>query len=124
MNTGATASAARTELVAVALFENRYKVIIPFQELYRENPINMSLYHNFKTLNKDGEVDENSVYDEKLLAEYNRRENNIIERLYGYITPFIVVDIEEGDSADERVILGSRKRAIRHFSRANTDLPK
>ena len=119
MNTGATASAARTELVAVALFENRYKVIIPFQELYRENPINMSLYHDFKTLNKVGEVDENSVYDEKLLAEYNRRENNIIERLYGYITPFIVVDIEEGDSADERVILGSRKRAIRHFARAN-----
>ena len=119
LSTAATAASAATEVVAVALYDNKYKVIIPFSEIYRDNPINMSLYHGFKTLNEKGEVDELSVHDEKAQSEYNRRQNGIIEKLYGYITPFLVMEIEEGETADERVILGSRKKAIRHFTRAN-----
>ena len=93
LSTAATAASAATEVVAVALYDNKYKVIIPFSELYRDNPINMSLYHGFKTLNAEGEVDELSVHDEKAQSEYNRRQNGIIEKLYGYITPFLVMEI-------------------------------
>ena len=118
MDAKGTNSIAPYEVMALGQYGN-LKVMMPFSEIHKDNPINISLYHNFRTLNQDGEVDENSVFDVKALNDYNRRQTSIIERLYGYTTPFMVMEIAPGENIEDSVILGSRKRALHHFTRAN-----
>ena len=93
-NTGAAAQRVTTMLGVI--LDGRFKVLIPFAEFYRDNPIDMS-----KVDLKSGEGVEN----------FNRRQRQLAERLYGCNIDFVVTHVEVTDPNDYR-IAGSRRQAM------------
>ena len=101
-NTGAAAQRVTTMLGVI--LDGRFKVLIPFAEFYRDNPIDMS-----KVDLKSGEGVEN----------FNRRQRQLAERLYGCNIDFVVTHVEVTDPNDyrksKRNALGSGLASIYPF---------
>lgn len=89
-----------TEIVSVVVLENAFKVIIPFKEMFKNSPINMSTI-NLET--DDGRY------------EYMRRTRQFAERMIGGDIPFCITAIER--DGNDLVMLGSRARAMEQESR-------
>lgn len=79
------------------MFRDRYKVLIPFEEFYRDSPIDMATV-NLKT--KEG------------CEMYRRRQRQMAEKLYGATVEFIVTNVEFGVERGDYSIAGSRKQAL------------
>lgn len=88
------------EIFAVALLNGKYKVIIPFSELFKKSPMNME---NVDLSTSDGRY------------EYMRRTRQFAERMIGGDIPLCLTAMER--DGDDIILLGSRARAMEQESR-------
>lgn len=88
---------------AVVMFGGIYLVLIPFQSFYVNNPINMSAANAATTA---GQI------------ELRQRQTAMLEKHYGYETPFIITRMERGEGG-AYVILGSRSAALNRRAHEN-----
>lgn len=94
----------RGNMVAFSvLLEDRYKVLIPFAEFYRDNPIDMDT------------VDRTS---REGLAEYERRQTQMAQKLFGVDINFVVTNVFV-DNASTYAISGSRRQALEILEKRN-----
>lgn len=88
-------------LLAVML-DGGYKVLVPFEEFYQENPVDMRTATNLDTV--EGQ------------RELTRRKKALAEKLYELQIPLIIVDMEMNDrdenGAYDYAIVGSRRKAL------------
>lgn len=90
-------------ILAYVMLDERYKVLIPFEDLYRDNPIDMS---TVDTSTKEG------------WANYERRQRQLVKKLFGVEISFTVEKIDV-TSPDDYAILGSRVKALAKEERRN-----
>lgn len=92
-------------VMVVLIHNGRFRVTIPFSELYRDYPIDMS------TVAMETEFDRKS---------FIARQKAMAEKLYGLEVPFIVLDmfLDEQDSG-KYSILASRAKALAVIERRN-----
>ena len=83
--------------------ENEFLVNIPFNEFFRDNPIDMST------------VDLESTTGRQI---YNRRQRQMAEKMYGATVPFVITDVFF-DNAESYQILGSRREALLIMEKKN-----
>lgn len=88
---------------AVVIFGGVYLILIPFQSFYVDNPINMS---TVDTVTRSGRID------------LRQRQTAMLEKHYGYDTPFIITRMERGEGGSY-VILGSRSAALNRRAHEN-----
>lgn len=88
-------------LLAVML-DGGYKVLVPFEEFYQENPVDMRTATNLDTA--EGQ------------RELTRRKRALAEKLYELQIPLIITDMEMNDrdenGAYDYAIVGSRRKAL------------
>lgn len=106
MPTGRSAPDGQQNLVMVSVMvDNRYKVMIPFEELYRDDPL------------ASDSVDRHS---REGWADIERRQRQLAEKLYGNNITFCVTNVLV-KSPDDYAISGSRKMALEIQERRNFD---
>lgn len=93
---GTGAAAQRTTTLMGVMLDERFKVYIPFEEFYRDNPIDMN------------KVDLNS---EEGIADFGRRQRQMSERLYGCNIDFIITNVI-AVSPNDYSVSGSRRQAM------------
>lgn len=93
---GTGAAAQRTTTLLGVMLDERFKIQIPFEEFYRDNPIDM------------GKVDLGS---EEGIADFTRRQRQLSERLYGCSIDFVITDVIVVSPTDYS-IAGSRRQAM------------
>lgn len=100
----------RNAVMVVLIHNGIYRVTIPFSELYRDYPIDMS------TVSVDTELDR---------KYFIARQKAMAEKLYGLEVPFVVLDmfIDDGMSG-KYSILASRAKALAVIERRNFDPDK
>lgn len=92
------------------IYEDRLKILIPFIELYRDNPIRDSV----DLTTKEGR------------KSYLQRQKAMAEKLYGLETPFIITNMAKGSNKDntDYSIAASRKKALEILERTNFEPDK
>lgn len=99
-------SDAGSQYIFVSLiYQDRLKIMIPFIDLYRDNPVRESV----DTSTEEGK------------RNYLARQKAMAEKLYGLETPFILTHMVRGSSnaIDDYKISASRKKAIEIIEKAN-----
>ena len=89
-----------SQIAAIVVMEKRFKVTVPFSELFTVSPIDMS---TVDLSTSDGRY------------EYMRRTRMFAERMIGGVIPFCIIQVERDDNGI--VMLGSRARAMERQSR-------
>ena len=89
-----------SQIAAIVVMEKRFKVTVPFSELFTVSPIDMS---TVDLSTSDGRY------------EYMRRTRMFAERMIGGAIPFCIIQVERDESGI--VMLGSRARAMERTSR-------
>jgi len=89
-----------SQIAAIVVMEKRFKVTVPFSELFTVSPIDMS---TVDLSTSDGRY------------EYMRRTRMFAERMIGGAIPFCIIQVERDDNGI--VMLGSRARAMERQSR-------
>lgn len=93
---GTALGARRNVTMLSVILEGQYKVMIPFEEFFRDNPIDMS---TIDTSTNDG------------IDILNRRQRQMAEKMYGAVIDFVVTHVQMSSPTDY-VIAGSRKQAL------------
>lgn len=94
----------RRNMVAFSvLLDDRYKVLIPFEEFYRDAPIDMDT------------VDRSS---REGWAEFERRQTQMAQKLFGVDINFVVTNVF-ADTTDNYAISGSRRQALEILEKRN-----
>ena len=89
-----------SQIAAIVVMEKRFKVTVPFSELFTVSPIDMS---TVDLSTSDGRY------------EYMRRTRMFAERMIGGAIPFCIIQVERDENGI--VMLGSRARAMERQSR-------
>ena len=89
-----------TIVVAEIILENMFKAVIPFDEIYRDSPMDSSTEFNANTLERGGKA---------------YRQYQMLRKLIGLNVPFLITYMDNEDHQ----ILGSRKKAIAIIEEAN-----
>ena len=90
----------KSQMAAIVVLEKKYKVTIPFSELFTVSPIDMT---TVDLSTNDGRYD------------YVRRTRMFAERMIGGTIPFCITQVERDGNGI--VMLGSRARAMERISR-------
>ncbi len=89
------------------ILDGRYKVLIPFEEVYRSNPIDMSTVDLSTREGRDS---------------YIHRQKQMAEKMHGAEIPFIVTHMANDDLDDingNYLVSGSRKKALKIIEERN-----
>lgn len=97
MSATGAATEGREVLMIGLMVEDAYQVLIPFEEFYRDNPIQMST------------VDLTTARGR---SDFLRRQRQMAEKLYGADVDFIVTNVIMGDGPEDALVSGSRKQAL------------
>ena len=91
-----------TDVAAIVMLGKSFKVIIPYNELFKVSPVNPSEYNNL----------------ERSIDRFNfmRQKRRFIQRMIGGQIPFCLTEYEQ--DGDDMVLLGSRVRAMELQSRS------
>lgn len=105
---GTAASKLKTGVFVSVIYDEIFKILIPFDQLYREFPIDMQT------------VD---LSTEAGIAAFARRQKAMAEKLYGLETPFMVTHMDAGEgrlgATSDYAIFASRAEALEIIERAN-----
>lgn len=86
-----------------ANYENRVKVMIAFDDMYRENPLDMT------TVNPDSD-------------DYLTRQRTFCEKLFGLTIPFMIKQVAtDKNNPSNFIVVGSRKAALKVIEHRNYD---
>lgn len=96
----------RVNVALAVLYENRYRILIPFDEIYHKNPVDMATI-NIST--KEG------------VSDFIRRQKQMASKLLGATIPFAIKHMFAGktDILTDYSIGGSRKAAIERIAKSN-----
>lgn len=96
----------RTGIFVTIIYNNLYKIRIPFQYLYRRFPVDMN------TVDLDTEIG---------VRRFILRQRAMSEKLYGLEIPFVItyMDADNIDPDEDYAIAASRAKALEIFERAN-----
>ncbi len=103
VSTEGTNASARVVTMFGVLVDDRFKVLIPFEEFFRDNPIDMNT------------VDLNSGEG---LRNYRRRQRQMAEKMYGIVVPIVITNVFVSDM-DDYSISASRRLALEILERQN-----
>lgn len=93
----------RNHVILSVMLENRFKVMIPFDEFFRDKPI---------------AVDEDSITTEKDRRTYEQRQRQMSGKLYGARVHFVITNVTMNSMTDY-AITASRKIALEKLERFN-----
>lgn len=94
---------AGNKVFVFANYENAVKVMIPFEELYRKNPLDLNM----------GDINNS--------AEYLKRQKIFAEKLIGLTIPFLVKGWSDDEDDEEFAAYGSRSDALKIIEKSNYD---